>query len=61
MSELISTTMSLIKTRKSKGPRIEPWGTPALVHLHSEDTASQIGFDPLKKVAFNTKLFQFVK
>ena len=32
----MSSTMSLIYKRNSKGPKIEPWGTPALTEVQFE-------------------------
>ena len=36
MFEPMSLTMSLMYTQKSKGPKIEPCGTPARMKVHSE-------------------------
>ena len=36
IEELIFSTISLIYKRNNKGPRIEPWGTPALIGVHEE-------------------------
>ena len=35
-SELTFSTRSLMYTRKNRGPRTEPWGTPARISDHSE-------------------------
>ena len=31
IAELISVSMSLMKTMNKRGPKIDPWGTPALM------------------------------
>ena len=36
MSHLIFAVKSLMYTRKKRGPRIEPCGTPAVIEPHSD-------------------------
>ena len=36
MFEPISTTMSLMYNKKNKGPKIDPYGTPARMNFHSD-------------------------
>ena len=35
--EVKSSEISLIYNRNNKGPNTEPWGTPALIDLNSEE------------------------
>ena len=37
MEELISSTISFIYKRNNRGPRTEPWGTPAFIGVHAEE------------------------
>jgi hypothetical protein len=52
IDEWISVTMSFINIIKNRGPRIDPWGTPALIVRHLECALSitarcfQSGFTP---------------
>ena len=38
MLQPISLTISFIKSRKSKGPRIDPGGTPARISFHCDSS-----------------------
>jgi hypothetical protein len=44
IDEAISVTMSLIYIRKRSGPRMEPWGTPALTVDESDLAPGKITF-----------------
>ena len=36
MEQFTSRTISFIKTRKKRGPRMDPWGTPAFIFIQSD-------------------------
>ena len=58
MGFAIFSAMSLINIKKSKGPRMEPWVTPAFVDL-KEDCSAQL---PLSDTALiNKKLSNYTK
>ena len=42
MSDSMSDTISLMNMRNNKGPRIEPWGTPACMVAQSEEVPGSI-------------------
>jgi hypothetical protein len=37
MSLSMFVVISLMKIKKSSGPRMDPWGTPAVVFFHVDD------------------------
>ena len=46
IEELMSSTMSLVYKKKSRGPRIEPCGTPAFTEVQEELAPGKTTFFP---------------